>query len=78
MYRLLSRERSFCSRSREQTKKYLIRENEFMLKRKFYEATEVEIISVQAENIIVTSTPDGNDSYPDSPNNWGDITNTAV
>ena len=48
-----------------------------MLKRKFYEATEVEIISVQAENIIVTSTPDGNDSYPDSPNHWGDITNTA-
>ena len=41
-----------------------------MLKRKFYEATEVEIISVQAENIIVTSTSDGNDSYPDSPNNW--------
>ena len=49
-----------------------------MLKRQFYEATEVEIIFVQAENIIVTSTGDGNDGEPDSPNNWGDITNTAV
>ena len=47
------------------------------MNKKFYEATEVEIIFVQAENIIVTSTGDGNDSYPDTPNNW-DITNTAV
>ncbi len=48
------------------------------MKKRFYEATEIEVIFVQAENIIVTSTGDGNDSYPDSPNNWSDITNTAV
>ena len=45
-----------------------------MLKRKFYEATEVEIIFVQAENIIVTSTGDGNDGEPDTPGGWKDIT----
>ena len=46
--------------------------------KKQYILSEVEIIFVQAENIIVTSTGDGNDGEPDSPNNWGDITNTAV
>ncbi len=45
-------------------------ENEFMLKRKFYEATEVEIISVQAENVIVTSTPFGNDGDEDKATGW--------
>lgn len=38
--------------------------------KKQYILSEVEIIFVQAENIIVTSTGDGNDSYPDSPDNW--------
>lgn len=38
--------------------------------KKQYVLSEVEIIFVQAENIIVTSTGDGNDSYPDSPDNW--------
>ena len=46
--------------------------------KKQYILSEIEIIFLQAENIIVTSTGDGNDSYPDSPDNWGDITNTAV
>ena len=55
-------------------KKHLIRENEFMLKRKFYEATEVEIIFVQAENVIVTSTPFGNDGDEDKATGWNDIT----
>ena len=40
------------------------------MKKRFYDATEVEVIFVQAENVIVTSTGDGNDSYPDSPDNW--------
>lgn len=39
--------------------------------KKQYILSEVEIIFVQAENIIVTSTGDGNDSNPDSPDNWG-------
>ena len=38
--------------------------------KKQYILSEVEIIFVQAENIIVTSTGDGNDSKPDSPDNW--------
>ena len=38
--------------------------------KKQYVLSEVEIFFVQAENIIVTSTGDGNDSYPDSPDNW--------
>lgn len=38
--------------------------------KKQYVLSEVEIIFVQAENIIVTSTGDGNDSNPDSPDNW--------
>lgn len=38
--------------------------------KKQYVLSEVEVIFVQAENIIVTSTGDGNDSYPDSPDNW--------
>ncbi len=38
--------------------------------KKQYILSEIEIIFVQAENIIVTSTGDGNDSYPDSPDNW--------
>lgn len=41
-----------------------------MKDRKFYEATEVEIISVQAENIIVTSTPFGNDGDEDKATGW--------
>jgi len=41
-----------------------------MLKRKFYEATEVEIIFVQAENVIVTSTPFGNDGDEDKATGW--------
>lgn len=45
-----------------------------MLKRKFYEATAVEIIFVQAENVIVTSTAFGNDGEPDTPGGWKDIT----
>ena len=38
--------------------------------KKQYILSEVEIIFVQAENVIVTSTPFGNDGYPDSPDNW--------
>ncbi len=38
--------------------------------KKQYILSEIEIIFVQAENVIVTSTGDGNDSYPDSPDNW--------
>ena len=38
--------------------------------KKQYVLSEVEVIFVQAENIIVTSTGDGNDSYPDSHDNW--------
>ncbi len=43
------------------------------MNKKFYEATEVEIISVQAENIIVTSTGYGHDSEPD--NTWLNFNN---
>ena len=42
--------------------------------KKQYILSEVEIIFVQAENIIVTSTGDGNDSEPDTPGGWKDIT----
>ena len=43
------------------------------MNKKFYEATEVEIIFVQAENIIVTSTSDGHDGDPD--NTWLNFNN---
>lgn len=38
------------------------------MNKKFYEATEVEIISVLAESIITSS--DGRDADPDTPDNW--------
>ena len=42
--------------------------------KKQYILSEIEIIFVQAENIIVTSTPFGNDGEPDTPGGWKDIT----
>ncbi len=46
-----------------------------MLKRKFYEETEIEIISVQQESIVTLSITDyGNDGDEDKATGWNDIT----
>ena len=42
--------------------------------KKQYILSEVEIIFVQAENVIVTSTPFGNDGDEDKATGWNDIT----